>query len=266
MNRKTMKNKLRELLHQNKSTLGTHLSSTWPTLWEVVGSTSQFDYVEFGSQYGAWDLHDLDNICRAAELTNLSTMIKIDRNPKDWLAQRAIAAGFQAILFADIITVKDAKECIRAVKLPPEGVNSYMGTRGIRYDTLYDYVKRIDDVVIALMVEKKSLMENLEDVLAIDGIDMIQFGPTDYGLSLRTPGKPYRRVDFRDVVNADRDRAHQMAIDAGVRPRTEAGTAEHCQYYINRGIRDFCIGWDTSIMADWCTQNGRKLREMLSKK
>ena len=147
-----MKNKLRELLHQNKSTLGTHLSSTWPTLWEVVGGTGQFDYVEFGSQYGAWDLHDLDNICRAAELTNLSTMIKIDRNPKDWLAQRAIAAGFQAILFADIITVEEAKECIRAVKLPPEGVNSYMGTRGIRYDTLYDYVKRIDDVVIALMV------------------------------------------------------------------------------------------------------------------
>ncbi len=261
-----MQNKIRELLNQNKSTIGTHLSSTWPTLWEVVGSTAQFDYVEFGSQYGAWDLHDLDNMCRAAELTNLSTMIKIDRNPKDWLAQRAIAAGFQAILFADIMTIEEVKDCIRAVKLPPEGVNSFMGTRGIRYNVRYDYAKSIDDVVIAIMVEKKSLMENLEDVLIIEGLDMIQFGPADYGLSLRTPRKPYIRAEYRDIVNADMDRAHQMALDAGVRPRAEAGSVEQCQYFIKRGIRDFCIGWDVSIVAAWCTQNGRKLREILSKR
>jgi 2-keto-3-deoxy-L-rhamnonate aldolase RhmA len=261
-----MQNKIRELLNRNKSTIGTHLSSTWPTLWEVVGSTGQFDYVEFGSQYGAWDLHDLDNMCRAAELTNLSTMIKIDRDPKDWLAQKAIAAGFQAILFADIITVEEAKECIRAVKLPPEGVNSYMGTRGIQYDAQYNYAQRIDDVVIAIMVEKKRLMENLEEVLTIEGLDMIQFGPTDYGLSLRTPGKPYNSVEYRDRVNADRDRAHQMALDVGIRPRAEAGSAEQCHYFIERGVRDFCIGWDKSMVAAWCTQHGGKLREMLSKR
>jgi 2-keto-3-deoxy-L-rhamnonate aldolase RhmA len=259
-----MDNKIRELLNHNKATIGTHLSCTWPTLWEVVGSTGQFDYCEFGSQYGAWDLHDLDNICRAAELTNLSTMIKIDRDPKEWLAQRAIAAGFQSILFADIISVEEAKECIRAVKLPPEGLNSYMGTRGVQYGGLTAYVKRLDDVVIALMIEKKPLMENLDEVLTIEGLDMIQFGPADYGLSLRTAGKPYIPADYREKVTADRDKAHQMALDAGVRPRAEAGSAEQCQYFIERGVRDFCIGWDKSMVATWCTQNGSKLREMLS--
>ena len=257
-----MKNKLRELLNQDKATLGTHLSTTWPTLWELVGSTGQFDYIEFGSQYGAWDLHDLDNMCRAAELTGLSTMIKIDRNPKDWIAQRAIAAGFQSILFADINTVEEAKECVRGVKLPPEGVNSLIGTRGIRID---DYVQHIDDVVIALMIEKKTLMDDLERVLAIEGIDMIQFGPGDYGISLRTPGKPYRREDYQQKVAADRDRANQMALDAGIRPRAEAGTAEQCQYYLDRGVRDFCVGWDTFSMRAWYTQLGKQLREMLPK-
>jgi len=227
-----------------------------------VGDTGQFDYAEFGSQYGAWDLHDLDNICRAAELTGLSTMIKIDRNPKDWLAQRAIAAGFQSILFADITSVEEARECVRAVKLPPEGVNGFMGTRGVRPD---DYVKHVDEIVIAIMVEKKSLMDNLEEALAIDGIDMVQFGPTDYGLSLRTPGKPYRQADYWERIRADQDKAYQMALDAGVRPRAECGSAEECQYHIDRGICDFCIGWDTSMVADWCKRNGKKLRGMPSK-
>lgn len=258
-----MKNQIRELLDKNEPTLGTHLSSTWPTLWEVIGSTGQFDYIEFGSQYGAWDFHDLENICRAAELTNIGKMIKIDRHPKDFLAQRAIASGFQAILFADITSVEEAKECVKAVRLPPIGFNGWIYSRGIR---IRDWVEHTDDIVIAIMVEKKSVMEDLEDILSIDGIDMIQFGPTDYGLSLRTPGKPFVRADYIEKINADRDKAHQMAIDAGVKPRAEAGDAEQCQYFIERGVRDFCIGWEKSIIANWCRQNGGTLRKMLADK
>jgi 2-keto-3-deoxy-L-rhamnonate aldolase RhmA len=258
-----MPNKIRELLKQNKPTIGTHLLCTWPRLWKIVGLTGQMDYVEYGSQYGVWDLHELDSICMAAQLTGLGTMIKIDRHPKDWIAQRAIAAGFNAILFADVMSAEEARECVEAVKLPPEGVNGNMSTPGLRDLAEPDYVQRIDDIVIALMVEKKSLMAELEDVLAIDGIDMIQFGPADYGLSLRTPGKPFKAAEFKEKITTDRDKAHEMAIKAGVRPRAEAGTAKDCQYYLDRGVRDFCIGWDTTTVGGYCSQEGKALRGML---
>jgi 2-keto-3-deoxy-L-rhamnonate aldolase RhmA len=255
-----MVNKIRELISQGRPTLATHLYSTWPTIWEVVGSTRQFDYMEFESQWGAYDLHDLDNMCRAAELTNTGTMIKIDREPKDYLAGRAIAAGFEAILFADIMTAKEAEECVEAVRLPPEGSNGAISTRGMPVD---DFAKRTDDIVIAVMVEKKTLMEELEDVLAVDGLDMIQFGPTDYGLSLRTPGKPFDRAELQEKIEADRDRANQMAIDAGIRPRAE-GPVGTFQYFLQRGVRDFCIGADTRMIREWCEANGKKMRDALA--
>jgi len=263
-----MDNRIRQLLRQGKPTMGTHLLSTWPTLWEAVGSTNQFDYVEFDSQDGAWDLYDLDNMCRAAELTKTGTMIKIDRSPKDWIAKRAIAAGFEAILFADIMTAREARECVQAVRLPPDGVNSFLGTRGIPIDDhakIDDYAKHIDDIVIAIMVEKSTLVDELEEVLAIDGIDMIQFGSVDYGLSLRTPKKPFRLADLNDKIQADFDRVNEMAISAGIRPRVETGDAESCQYFLDRGIRDFCIGWDVDTVRRWCLMHGKKLREMLPK-
>jgi 4-hydroxy-2-oxoheptanedioate aldolase len=255
-----MENSIRQLLRQGKPTMGTHLLSTWPTLWEAVGSTDQFDYIEFDSQGGAWGLYDLDNICRAAELTKTGTMIKIDRNPKDWIAKRAIASGFEAVLFADIMTAKEVRECVQAVRLPPEGVNSHLSTRGIPIE---DYAKHIDDIVIAIMVERSTLVDELEEVLAIEGIDMIQFGSVDYGLSLRTPKKPFRLDDLKDKIQADFDRVNEMAIRAGIRPRVETGDAESCQRFLNRGIRDFCIGWDTRTVRQWCMTNGKKLREML---
>ena len=72
-------NKLRELLRADRPTIGTHVHSSWPSVTEIVGHTGMFDYVEFVSEYAPFDLHGLDNICRAAELHGLSSMIKVDQ-------------------------------------------------------------------------------------------------------------------------------------------------------------------------------------------
>src|SRR5258708_2412546 len=110
------RNKLRELLKAGKPTLGTHLHSTWPSVVEAVGHSGMFDYVEFVAEYAPFELYALDDFCRAAELHDLSSMIKVDQEPRTFLAQRGIGAGFQSVLFADCRTVDDARACIRAVR------------------------------------------------------------------------------------------------------------------------------------------------------
>ena len=56
--------------------LGHHIHTTWPSVVEAIGCTGLYDYVEFVGEYGPYDLHDLDNLCRAAEVYNMSMMIK----------------------------------------------------------------------------------------------------------------------------------------------------------------------------------------------
>ena len=90
-------NRLRQLLKTDRPSIGTHIHTTWPSMMEVIGHTGVYDYVEFVAEYGPFDLHDLDNLCRAAELHNLSSMIKVDQEPRGYLAQRAIGAGFQSV-------------------------------------------------------------------------------------------------------------------------------------------------------------------------
>ena len=89
-------NKLRELLNAGKPTLGTHIHSTWPSLIEAIGHTGLYDYVEFVAEYGPFDLHDLDNLGRAADLYGMSSMIKVDQEPRGFIAQRAIGSGSRA--------------------------------------------------------------------------------------------------------------------------------------------------------------------------
>ena len=67
------------------------------------------------------------------------------------------------------------------------------------------FVKALDDIVVVLMIEKRQCVEDLDAILSVKGIDMVQFGPADYAMSIglagsgRTPtwsrpnGSPSRR-------------------------------------------------------------------------
>jgi len=39
------------------------------------------------------------------------------------------------------------------------------------------------------MIEKKSAMQNLDEILSVEGVDMVQFGPSDYSISIGKPGQ-----------------------------------------------------------------------------
>ena len=91
-------NLIRQKLDAGEPTLSTHIHSVWPSVVEVLGHTGLYDYVEFVAEYGPSDLHDLDNLCRAAELHNMGSMCKIDQSlmpflaPSHWrwIRQRAV--------------------------------------------------------------------------------------------------------------------------------------------------------------------------------
>ncbi|MEM1581365.1 MAG: aldolase/citrate lyase family protein [Candidatus Bathyarchaeia archaeon] len=257
-------NRLRELLRKGEPTIGTRIICPWAGLVEVIGYTGIYDYVEFLSEYGPYDLHDLDNLARAAELAGISTMIKIDQQPRVYLAERALAAGIQNVLFADIRTVEDAEEAVRAIRTEPRGMNGYRMDRRVGYigalASPADVVKICEDAVVALMIEKKSAIENLKEILSIKGIDMVQFGPVDYSISIGLPGE----INHPKVREAE-EKMIKTALEMGIAPRAEIGSVEEAKKYVDLGVRNFNIGIDLRILFNWWRKNGEELRRLFSK-
>lgn len=257
------RNRLRELLRAGKPSIGTHLHTTWPTMVEVVGYTKRFDYVEFSGEYAPYDLYSLENFCRAAELHDLGTMIKLDQEPRRWLAQRSIGAGFQSALFADVHTVEEARECVRAVRPDtPTGGGTYGATdRRNSYwmeGGTQAYVDALDDIVIVLMIEKREAVEQLDEILALPGIDMVQWGPSDYAMSDGRPGgwgAPETKRVERDVI--------ERCLKAGIPPRAELTEPDDARPYLEMGVRHFCIGTDVYIVHDWLQKRAGALAELI---
>jgi len=258
-------NRLRALLTAGEPSLGTHLLSTWPTLVELVGQAGNYDYVEFTAEYSPFDMHDLDNLGRALELKDLCGMIKVEQTQWTHQAMRAIGSGFQSVLFADVRTVADAQACVAAVRAETPGSGGRLGV-GMRRDvgTIREggspaYVAALDEVVIALMVEKRECVEDLDAILSVKGIDMVQFGGSDYSMSIGLTGQR----SHPDVKRAER-KTIETALAKGLHPRVELADITQAAPYLEMGVKHFCIGWDVRILHDWWRANGEGMRALLA--
>ncbi len=266
------RNPLRDCLNAGKPTVGTHILSAWPTLVELIGHSKQYDYVEFTAEYAPFTMHDLDNLGRAFELMNMSGMIKIEQTQYTHQAMRAIGSGFQSVLFADIRSVEDAKAAVDAVRAETTmatgargrgrlGVGMRRDVGTVRTGGTPAYVDALNEVVIAIMVEKKSCVDNLEAVLSVPGIDMVQFGASDFSMSIGKTGQ----YNDAEVLAAEK-KTIEMALKMGLHPRVELRDPGQAGKYLEMGVKHFCIGWDVRILADWWDTKGAEMRGMLGGK
>lgn len=259
------RNRLRELLKADQPSLGTHVHSSWPTIIELVGHSGMFDYVEFVGEYAPYDLYALENLGRAVDLfDHMTAMMKIEQEPRTYLTIRAIGSGIQNVLFADPRTKEDVEECVRAVRADAPHAGGRHGV-GMRRDVGFvmepgtpAFVQALDDAVVALMIEKASAVENLESLLSVKGVDMVQFGPADYSMSLGLTGQfNHPRVKEAEKYVID------TALKMGVAPRAEISHPEEMQRYLEMGVKHFCVGTDVSILFNWFRDSGKAMNDIL---
>ncbi len=259
-------NRLRELIRAGKPSLGTRILSSWPTTVELIGHSGMFDYVEFVGEYAPYDLYALENLGRAVDLFgHMSAMMKIEQEPRTYLTIRAIGSGIQNLLFADIRTVADAEECVRAVRAeaPSSGGRHGVGMRrdvGVVLEgASQQFVDALQEAVVALMIEKESAVEDLEAILSVDGVDMIQFGPADYSMSLGLAGQtthPRVKEAERHVI--------QTALKMGVVPRVELNGPAGMEPYLEMGVKHFNVGVDMMTLFEWYRKAGGEVRKALN--
>ena len=259
-------NKLRELLSEGKPTVGTHILISWPGVVELAGQTGVVDYVEFVGEYAPYDLYALENIGRAVDLfDHMSAMMKIEQDPRTYLTIRAIGSGIQNLLFADVHSAAEAADCVANVRAETPSTGGRHGA-GSRRDTGYGdpagsgagpgYVQALEDAVVALMIEKESAIKDLESILAVKGVDMVQFGPADYAMSIGLPGQYYH-----ERCRQAQEYMIKTALAMGVHPRAEISTPDEAKYYLDQGVRHLSIGTDVQILRTWWAENAESVRD-----
>ena len=198
---------------------------------------------------------------RSYGFCELGLMIKVDQEPRGFLAQRAIGSGFQSVLFADCRDPDDFRDCVKIVQPDtPESRGTYgVATRRFSYmgyGGSQAYVDALNEIVVAVMIEKGSAVDQLDEILEIEGIDMIQWGPADYSVSV---GK----IGSKDAVKDVERSVIEKCLAAGKHPRAEINTADEARYYLDLGVRHFCVGTDVHILHGYWQHEGDEMRKAM---
>ena len=113
---------------------------------------------------------------------------------------RFLDAGAYGIICPMISSARDAAELVSACRYPPQGSRSFGPARGLLYGGA-DYLDGANQEILVLgMIETREGLENLEEILAVPGLDGVYVGPND--LSLALGHRPENESSVPEVASA----------------------------------------------------------------
>ena len=179
--------RFRKAAKQRRTLFNAWLTLNNPFLIELIGEAG-WDCLTIDQQHGLGGNEALLGCLTAARACGLPAIVRVAENDPG-LIGRALDAGAQGIMCPLIGSVEDAEAFVQAVKYPPRGNRSW-GPYRARLDHEGDYFKTANDWTIACpQIETKGALDQLDEILALDGVDMVCFGPNDLSVALDRPAR-----------------------------------------------------------------------------
>ncbi len=152
-----------------------------------------WDFLVFDAEHGSLQPRDLEDLSRACELHGVTPMVRVTTNEPATIL-RFLDAGAHGLHVPWVDSVDDAEMAVQAVKYQPRGSRGLAATRSAGYGTqepISDYVRRSNaETLVVLQVETGEGVNNVEEIVGLDGVDVVFIGPTDLAQSLGHVGDP----------------------------------------------------------------------------
>jgi 4-hydroxy-2-oxoheptanedioate aldolase len=173
-----------------------------------------FDYVCIDTQHGAIEYSDAVGMIQAVLLGGSVPIVRVPWN-ETGIIGKVLDAGAHGVIVPMVNTVEEAEAVVRAARYAPRGSRSYGPTvAGMRQP---DYVAwATDNVAVIPMIETREALENLDDILAVEGIDAVYVGPADLSLSLGlAPGNNDGEPVFAEAYTTIVESCERAGVIAG---------------------------------------------------
>jgi 4-hydroxy-2-oxoheptanedioate aldolase len=179
-----------------------------------------FDYVCVDTQHGATDYQMAVYMIQAIILAGSRPIVRVPWNEPGVIG-KMLDAGASGVVIPMVNTALEAEAVVRACRYPPLGERSFGPVMAAMRTP--DYAVEANELVAVIpMIETAEALSNLDDILAVQGLDAVYVGPADLSLSLGlSPGNNDGSREFDDAL----DRIVAACHNAGVVPGIHASGA-----------------------------------------
>lgn len=260
MNKNIIAN-FKEKINNNDAVFGIFMKTGDPAFVEVAG-WSGMDFVILDMEHGPINVQSLQNNIRAAQVANVLPVVRVTGVTEEAIG-RVLDIGAAAIEIPQITNAEQARKAINIAKFHPQGERGVCRfVRAAKYSITdrEDYFKSANDTIVIVQIEGKEGMNNIEEILSVEGIDILFLGPYDISQSLGLTGQ----TTHPKVIQAMK-RIVKIAKEKGVVIGTFTDTSETMKMWIDTGVQYISYSVDVGIFANSCVTLVNEFRDNMFK-
>ena len=198
-----------EMINRGGKPLGIFISSLDPASTGIVADAG-FDFVVLDGEHGRMSRIEVENHVRAAEARGTVPFVRILENSQT-LIQSMLDVGAHGVVVPHVDTAEEARAAVAASLYSPRGKRGMCPAChavGYSLDNWQEYTRAANENIMVIpIIESRKSVENIEAILAVDGIDVVHFGPgdlsADMGIDFSTQLDELMSA-WRTVLNATR--------------------------------------------------------------
>ncbi|GAA6180147.1 HpcH/HpaI aldolase/citrate lyase family protein [Shimia sp. NS0008-38b] len=238
----------------------------WMNFGSTVGAelmtTTGFDWLVIDGEHGPNDLLSITDQLRVLHGTTSHAVVRVPVG-EAWILKQTLDAGAQTVLVPMVDTAQQAEAIVRACHYAPDGIRGLggIGARVTGFGSVTEYATTANaQICVLVQAETRAAISNLDDILAVDGVDGVFIGPADLSADMGFPGNS----DAPEVQAVIEDAIQRIAA-AGKAPGILTFSLQHAQRYLSLGATFVAVGIDTFVLATAARSLSAEAKSLLPK-
>lgn len=253
---------LKDKLKKNTLTIGSWIMMGNPMSVEVM-ALAGFEWLVVDIEHTSIDLQTTENLIRTIQANNIKALVRVSKND-EVIIKKVLDMGADGIIVPMVCSKEDAIQAVKYAKYPPIGKRGVGLYRASKYGTKFEEYKKWvnEELVIIAQIEHIEAVENIDEIVQVEGIDGTIIGPYDLSGSMGYPGE-FERKDVKDAVQKVLDRCKKYNISSGF--HVVDTHPEKLQKKIDQGCTFLAYGIDYFFMRDAAINGMNTLRQEINK-
>jgi len=176
-----LRNPLKAKLRRGEAVIGTFVGLGHSDVTEWL-SRLGFDWLLLDGEHGPLGLETIQLMMQAMNGADCVPLVRPQWNDPV-IIKRVLDIGAYGVLVPWVNSMKEAEDAVRACRYPPKGIRGWGPRRASMFDDEY-FKTANDEILVAVQVETQASLNNIDDILSVEGVDACYIGPWDLSNNL----------------------------------------------------------------------------------
>ena len=254
-----MENRTKRKLREGKAIVGSSVQLNNLFTTEVMGKAG-FDFLLIDTQHSPIGPETLYSIVKGLSPTDSEIIVR-SLWKSEAMVNQCMDLGADGVIVPLTNTAEDVRRAVAGARYPPDGMRSFGPRFTERYGGPQEYSVRANEEILVLpQIETVEAVNNIDEILEVEGVDGIMIGPSDLTLSMGHPLKP-GFPDAEEMIAHILSKCKEHGVPWGM----FTGTLEITEKWLTRGGQIAVVGGDLGFVQEGAALAACQVKELLSR-